>query len=396
MQQISARTDDSTVAAIILGTIGVLSFIVQPGLVQGFVTEYGATEAVANELAFAEMLGIASATILAALIADRISWRLQSSLALVVAALGYMFSGLAAGGDMLSIARFVAGFGSGIVISISFVVVGATARAERNLAIYLVLLLTYGALGLWGMPTILDTIGLDAVFFAWAAFCLMAIAAALKLPAHAVKDDGHVAPDFAGFQIRATWPAIMLTLAGILIYNVSVGIAWANLFLIGVDAGLGEQPIADALLICQFTAVGGALGALWFAERVGNFWPVLVGLLGGAAAIALTLGKPDYAAFLIALIAFNTLWNFAMPFILGLAASLTPSGRLMSTAIAFQMLGLAFGPLAASALLGETASFEPVKILSIATMLVPLVLLAWPLLRRSRARVEAAAVSGGS
>nr|WP_137681272.1 MFS transporter [Aurantiacibacter suaedae] len=342
-------------------------------------------------MAFAEMLGIASSTILAALISDRFSWRLQASLALVIAAAGYALSGLASGGDMLSIARFIAGFGSGIVISISFVVVGATARAERNLALYLVLLLTYGALGLWAMPTILDTVGLDAVFYGWAVMCLAAIAAALQLPAHASSGGQSDGLQTEMSSARAPWLAIILTLAGILVYNVSVGVAWANLFLIGIDAGLDEQPIADALLICQFTAVGGALGAVWFSERVGNFWPVLVGLLGGAGAIALTLGQPDYAAFLVALIAFNTLWNFAMPFILGLAASLTPSGRLMSTAIAFQMLGLAFGPLAASELLGETSSFEPVKALSIATMLIPLALLAWPLLRRGRPADEGGA-----
>ncbi|MEN7536727.1 MFS transporter [Aurantiacibacter flavus] len=391
MQNIPSKEADSTVAAIILGTIGVLSFIVQPGLVQGFVTEYGSTEAVANGLAFAEMLGIASSTILAALISDRFSWRLQSSLALVVAAAGYALSGLASGGDMLSIARFISGFGSGVVISISFVVVGATARAERNLALYLVLLLTYGALGLWAMPTILDTVGLDAVFYGWAVICLAAIAAARQLPDHASIVGQGDALQSEMSSGRAPWSAIVLTLAGILVYNVSVGVAWANLFLIGIDAGLDEQPIADALLICQFTAVGGALGAVWFSERVGNFWPVLIGLLGGAGAIALTLGMPDYTAFLVALIAFNTLWNFAMPFILGLAASLTPSGRLMSAAIAFQMLGLAFGPLAASELLGETSSFEPVKELSIATMLIPLALLAWPLLRRGRAIGESKA-----
>jgi len=60
-------------AAILLGTIGVLSFIVQPGLVQGFVTGNGLSEAAANELAFMEMLGIAIATIAAALIGTRIS-----------------------------------------------------------------------------------------------------------------------------------------------------------------------------------------------------------------------------------------------------------------------------------------------------------------------------------
>jgi hypothetical protein len=372
-----------TRAAIILGTIGVLSFIVQPGLVQGFVTEYSLSEAVANELAFLEMIGIASATVLAALVADRISWRLQSVAALLIAAAGYLFSGLASGGEMLAFARLVSGFGSGVVISISFTVVGATERAERNLALYLVLLLTYGALGLWAMTSVLDAVGLDAIFYAWAVCCVAAIWAALKLAAGAV-----VAADVwqAGRSVmtRAPVAAIALTLVGILVYNISVGVAWANLFLIGIDAGIGEQPIANALLICQFTAVAGALAAVWLAERVRNVWPILCGTLGGAAAIALTLGRPSFAAFLLALVAFNTLWNFAMPFILGLAASLTPSGRLMSTAIAFQMMGLAFGPLAASALLGEASSFEPVKQLSIAAMLLSMLLLAAPIISARR------------
>jgi MFS family permease len=109
-----------------------------------------------------------------------------------------------------------------------------------------------------------------------------------------------------------------------------------------------------------------------------------VGTVGGAAAIALTLGAPSYGEFLLTLIVFNTLWNFALPFILALAAALTPSGRLISVAIAFQMIGLAFGPLAAGELLGGTASFEPVKLLSIATMVLALALFTWPLLAERR------------
>jgi hypothetical protein len=385
----------ANVAAIILGTIGVLSFIVQPGLVQGFVTEYGLSEAVANELAFMEMLGIAIGTILAALIADRISWRTQTIAALLIAAAGYALSGWAAGGDLLASARLIAGFGSGIVISISFTVVGATERAERNLGLYLVLLLTYGALGLWAAPSVLDAFGLDVVFYAWAVTCLVAIWAALALPPRAFAGVDQVARMNLASHRRAGAGAgaIALVLAGVLAYNTSVGIAWANLFLIGVDARIAEQPIANALLICQFTAVAGALAAVWCAERMRNFWPIAVGTLGGAAAIGLTLGVPSYLAFLTTLILFNTLWNFTMPFILGLAAGLTPSGRLMSTAVAFQMIGLAFGPLAAATILGETASFEPVKVLSIATMLASLVLFAGPLLARSTRALSAATSS---
>lgn len=376
------RAGQGVAAAIILGTIGVLSFIVQPGLVQGFVTEYQLSESAANGLAFTEMLGIAAATVLAALIGTRVSWRAQTTAALVIAAAGHALSGFAAGGEMLSIARLIAGFGCGFVISISFSVVGSAPRPERNLGLYLVLLLTYGALGLWGMPTILDMFGLDAVFYAWALASLAAIAVAWKLPEGT--DISEEVRQAAGRDRSASVVTIALMLAGVLIYNVSIGVAWANLFLIGIDAGLAEQPIADALLICQFTAVAGALAAVWLAGRGGQLWPILVGTAGGAAAIALTLGVPTYGEFLLTLIVFNTLWNFALPFILALAAVLTPSGRLISVAIAFQMIGLAFGPLAAGELLAGTDSFEPVKLLSIVTMVLALALFAVPLLGERR------------
>jgi hypothetical protein len=374
------RANPEVAAAIILGTIGVLSFIVQPGLVQGFVTQYGLSEAGANALAFDEMLGIAVATVLAALIGSRLSWRTQAIAALIVSAIGHALSGLASGGEWLSVARLIAGLGCGFVISISFSVVGAGARPERNLGLYLVLLLTYGAFGLWELPRILDTFGLDSVFYCWAAITFAGIAAALKLPDGPASNSAEPAQKISGDDTRTSIVPILLVLAGVLTYNFSIGVAWANLFLIGIDAGIAEQPIADALLICQFTAVGGALGAVWLAGRSGQLWPVIVGTVGGAAAMTLTLGALDYGEFLLVLIVFNTLWNFALPFILGLAAALHPSGRLISMAIACQMIGLAIGPLAASHLLGGAAGFEPVKILSIATMVLTLAFFAWPLM----------------
>ena len=54
-------------SAVILGTLGVLSFIIQPALVQGFVSHLGLTEPEALNLAGIEMLGVAAATIALAL-----------------------------------------------------------------------------------------------------------------------------------------------------------------------------------------------------------------------------------------------------------------------------------------------------------------------------------------
>ncbi len=360
-----------------------LGFIVQPGLVQGFVTELRVDPAVANDLAFREMLGIAIATILATLIGDHVSWRLQTAVALVVASLGNILSALSPELEMLFLARLLAGFGAGFVISISFTVIGTGPRPERGLGLYLVSLLTYGAIGLWAMPSVLATFGLQAIFWAWAVASGAAVFAAFALPAD-MRSQGR--GEIHATQTLKDAPIVIILafLLGVFVYNTAVSIAWANLFLIGLDAGIAEQDVANALLICQFTAIVGALAAMSLAEKFSSIASVVVGTSGGAAVLALVLGAPSFALFLATVILFNTIWNFAMPFILGLAPTLTASGRLMSVAVAVQMAGLAFGPLLASALLGETEGFETIKWFAIALMLVALLLLVPAMIDRRR------------
>ena len=68
---LSVDSAATIISGVVLGTIGVLSFIVQPGLVQGFVTLLGMTEAEANQLAFMEMVGVAIATYLNAVLTKK-------------------------------------------------------------------------------------------------------------------------------------------------------------------------------------------------------------------------------------------------------------------------------------------------------------------------------------
>ena len=179
----TTKSDANSTAAILsamaLGTLGVLSFIVQPALVQGFVTHLNLSEPEAVNLAGIEMLGVAISTILLALPRAPFNWRSALGLGLVLAILGNIASALLVGSPQLWIARFLAGLGHGAIISLSFTFVGLTARVDRNIALYLVALLSYGAVGLWGMPGLLDRIGV-AGLFATFAFLLTAGFATLR------------------------------------------------------------------------------------------------------------------------------------------------------------------------------------------------------------------------
>lgn len=347
-------------SAIVLGTIGVLSFIVQPGLVQGFVVARGVSEAAANDLAFVEMVGIAAATILISLIYRNLNWRLIVGLGLALAVIGNVLSALGGATNLFAAARLITGLAEGALISLSFTIVGLSAKTERNLALYLVLLLSYGAVGLWIMPRAIEAVGLEGIFYFWA---FLSAVSAITIPHLPPSASSRTEP--SGSAVQLGWTFLIAALIGVLLYNVAIGIAWANLFLIGMTIRPDEQAIANALLWSQFVAIGGALTSVLLADRLGRWLPITAGIFVGAASIAILLTDPNYLVFTVAVCLFNFCWNMALPFILAAVGDMDLRGRMMTPAIAVQMAGLAFGPLVAARLLEDARGFAPVESTSV-------------------------------
>ena len=372
---IDVNSKAAVLSAIALGTLGVLSFIVQPALVQGFVTHLGLTEPEAVNLAGLEMLGVAIATVLLALPRYPLNWRTSLAFGLIFAIVGNLASALLVGSPQLWVARLVAGLGHGSIISLSFTFVGLTTRVDRNVACYLVALLTYGAVGLWVMPDLLDRIGIAGLFVIFALFLTAGFITLRHVPASSA---ARAEPSPTAQQLGLGLLAVGL--AGVLAYNMAQGIAWAILFLVGIGAGHGESEVAQALFVSQIFAILGALGSVFLAERVGRWFPIAFGALVGAACIALLIGKPGLSIFLAAVCGFNMLWNFVLPFILGTVSDFDEQGRMMGPAIAMQMIGLGGGPLLAAQLIGD-GDYRSAEIACIAFFLVSYGLLTIPMLR---------------
>lgn len=377
-QDIDVNSKASVLSAVALGTLGVLSFIVQPALVQGFVTHLGLTEPQAVNLAGLEMLGVALSTIMLALPRITIDWHRSLIVGLVLAVVGNVASAAMAGSEFLWIARLVAGLGHGAIISLSFTFVGLTARVDRNVAWYLVALLTYGAAGLWLMSGLLDHIGIAGLFLLFAALVATGFATVRHVPRSSA---ARAEPSTSARQLATG--LLGIGLVGVLSYNMAQGIAWAILFLVGTDAGLPEQDVAQALFVSQIFAIFGALGSVFLAERLGRWMPVAVGIFAGAACIALLLDRPALPTFLVAVCGFNLLWNFVLPFILGAVSDFDEPGRMMGPAISMQMIGLGGGPLLAAQLIGG-GTYRLAELTCIAFFLVSYVFLTIPMLRHRR------------
>jgi hypothetical protein len=147
---------------------------------------------------------------------------------------------------------------------------------------------------------------------------------------------------------------------------------------VGIGAGHPEQAVADALFLSQILAVAGALVAVFLAHRINSHLAIGLGIFGGAASIALLVGQPSYSLFVVAVCGFNLLWNFVLPFILAKVCEFETRGRMMSYAIALQMIGLGGGPLLAAPLIAG-GSYLPAELVCIAMFIASYVLLVGPM-----------------
>ena len=372
----------SIASFVALGTISVLSFIVQPALIQGFVTHLGLAESRAVGLAGSEMAGVALATILFALVAGRLSWRMLTAVSIVVAVIGNALSALWLHGENLDAARFIAGAGQGALIGLSFSFIGLTHRTDRNLGLYLVSLLTYSALGLWQGPAIFDAIGIDGVFWVWAGVTLLSLGLLPFLP-HSAEE--RLAP--SPFARQMPVGTVVVAMGGVLAYNMAQGIAWAILFLVGVNAGIAEQSVANALFISGIAAVVGALLAVVTAGKPHRTVPILIGIIVGAGCIAVLRGVPSALMFTAGVCGFNFLWNYAVPFILGAVGDMDTRGRLMPIAVSLQMIGLGLGPIVSEPIIAQSG-LDAAEVLCILCFGASLVLLLPPLLAHRKALAQ--------
>lgn len=342
---LDVNSRQSIVAILYLAVVGPCVFILQPGFVQGLVEYVGLSEQAAGYVASAEMFGIAATTVLLSIIAERVSWRNFLVASTVLCAGGNFASMGQTDAETLAIVRFVTGLGSGGLISLTFTMAGLTDRTDRNFGLIITWVLIYGAVGLLAMPTAYQVVGMNGVLAFFGLFCASSLIFIRHMP-----DSGHA---HANSDRHYDYSALVrrVSLTAILIYNVAIGIVWAYLFLVGLETGMTEQSVANALTVSQFLGIAGAFLVVMFERRFGRVVPLVAGILGTAGFIYVLVGDLRADGFWIAVCGFNFLWNLSMPYLLATMAQFDYRGRTVVHGVSMQMIGLAIGPFAAAQLL---------------------------------------------
>jgi predicted MFS family arabinose efflux permease len=368
----------SLFAAIYLSVIGAAVFIVQPGFVQGLVHFHGFSEQQAGYIASAEIWGLALTTVALALGGHNFRWHTILKVCVLLFAAGNLASLATAELALFSALRFLAGLGSGGLVSLSFTIIGLTRLPDRNFGFLIMGVLTYGALGLWAMPMAFDLVGLDGVIVFFALFGLSGWPCIALVP-----DSGEEHLQVEEDAIDLPGGLRIFAILAMFTYFFAQGVIWAYLFLIGVDGGVSDQGVANGLMLSQLFGIAGAFVPAFIGHRYGRIMPLTLGIIGGSLVLGALFGSFTALVYTVTVCVYNFAWNMTHPFLLGAMASFDQHGRVVVYAVAAQMMGLAVGPAFAASLL-EDSIYAPIITAGIILFLLSWLLLLVPLVKHHR------------
>ncbi|MEE2001344.1 MFS transporter [Alkalimonas sp. MEB108] len=251
--------------------------------------------------------------------------------------------------------RFLAGLAGGLALGLGVALLARHPYPDRAFGALLFVQFSVGSLVIYLLPTLEAMLSAHAVFYVMASFAVLSLVLVCLLPAGRLQ----AAPD----QVPGISPSnqhgravitVLLLLAAMLVYQIAASAIWAYAALIGTAAGVHHESVSTTIAV---TGMLGLLGAL-LPMMLGNSYGRLPWLIAGcvfsiSAAILLTYPRqgPSYPLAL-ALLFFS--WPAVQSFLLAATSALDSSGRLATLVALVSSVGLATGPLLASALIADS------------------------------------------
>ena len=360
-----------------LHLVGPQAVVLQPAFVDGMVSQLGFSPVQGGYVAAAENTGKAVQSLLMMILVTRVNWRYLFYAALGVLFVGNLLCTMVDDYQTFRVIRFFTGVANGTIVPLCYVVVGLTAAADRNFGLLIISLMVYAAVIFFAIPTIFALAGLVGLLLVFATFAGLAVPVVRNVPTRGEQQTG--ADEGA---LTLPWHFRGMALGAMFFYFVSTFAIWTYMSLIGRDADIPAQQVANALTLSQFCGIAGAGIAIVLGSRFGRAWPLAITLIGSIVSLAILGSYRTAMGFTVAACLFNLLWNTTHPYLLGAHASFDRSGRQVTYAVAMQMMGIAAGPAIAAAIL-TGGSYAQIITMSAALLVATLILIQPPVLRES-------------
>ncbi len=342
------------VLAVTYALYALLVIMLTPSLVSGMVSELAFSLQQAAEVISGSMLGATVVTLIVLTNATKIRFRRYFASGIVAIAVADLFAALLVDPLHVTLTFILRGFGGGLVVATAFIFFARDPRKEGIFAVLLGAQLILAALGIYYMPTLMQTIGWGGLFVCACIIGVVLFVSSMQITNNTVSAAKTENPTQANLS-AFSWLTISVTLCltSYLLHFVANTAIWTFFEQIGNALGFQSQAIADALALSMI--VGGimAIVPIVLGTRYGRSRPLLssIGLILISA--LLLIGQVSELWYFMGAAIYNTALSIGLPYYQGLLAELDPSGRALTVSSLIGSAGWIIGPLLGALLEAE-------------------------------------------
>ena len=359
-----------TAAALAIGSLALLVLGLQPILLGGLADAGRITMSGVGLVAMGEIVAVGIGVALSEAVLPVSQYKLVALLAAIgVAALDVLTVRVQGNGVLVAL-RGGAGVLEGALIWVATCTVVRTAKPDRIAAIFVVAqTVAQAAVAALLAGFVVPEMGWPGGFVALAVLLAIAALLSFALPSGFV-------PIAHTEGKKLKWSmSRRIVLVVVFLQMAALGALWAYLEPLGKEAGFGQNQVQSLVSILLLVQVSGGILATLLVRRLNVVFALCMGALILAVATGgiYVLPHGAHAGFAMLCAVFAFTWLFLNPFQFALAFRADGLGRVAVLMPAAQLLGLAFGPLAASfVVIGDKA--RPVALVSFFLALLSAVL----------------------
>lgn len=345
----STLNQSSVLAAIlysIVATAGLFYVNLGGAFLSAFVDGLGVERDVAGYIVSANKYGAAFGALIATFIVKRVEWRKVIRLLFMALIAFDLISTQFSNPQTLIILRFIHGTIGGLSVGIGLSIIARTYNPDKIFGMLLVVQYSFGSLGIWLVPRLVDSFGYSAAFGTLISFTLMTLLILPFVPN--VESPSKSDNTTSGlFQIPMTMMLFFVLCALFLFQAANMGVA-DYAFELGKDIGLSNIEISNILTLANIISISGGLLVYIIGTRFGRTIPLIIGISVATIFTYLLHYSDNTNIYFIANTFTGIAWGFTIPYLLGLCATFDFHGQMAALAGFVSKMGLASGPLIGS------------------------------------------------
>ncbi|MBR63721.1 MAG: MFS transporter [Flavobacteriaceae bacterium] len=323
----------------ILATAGLFYVNLGGAFLSAFVDGLDIGRDQAGFIVSANKYGAAFGALIATFLVKALPWRRSAAVLLVLMVIIDAISSQVSDPQNLIAIRFLHGTVGGISVGFGLSVIARTVNPDRIFGMLLAVQYSFGSLGIWFVPRLVESFGYISVFAVLSMFSIMTLLLLPFIPEVAKSKSSN-----SKAKINFSFLLVFALIALFLFQSSNMGIA-DYAFELGKDINLVNTEISNILTVANIISISGGILVYIIGTKYGRTAPLVLGISISAIFTFMLHYSDNITIYFIANTVTGIAWAFVIPYILGLCSSFDSHGQMATLAGFISKVGLATGPL---------------------------------------------------